>query len=377
MPRQIQPFLFFGADLMQKGLAIWACTCAAFLFAGAATAHVEYAITDLGGNSTWGNGISASGLVTGWVDTPDGTSTHILLYDGTTHDLGIGFGRDAQGYAVNDKGHVAGIFIHVTAQAFFYDGVMHHFFDIDAGQSFANGINNSDEVVGEGGPGGGFLYDGTMHSLGQLPNGRFSGAYAINDYGQVTGYSDTGDSVHAMLWTPNSIHGTTGTMIDLGTLGGSQSYGFGISSNGVVCGTSNTPVTDLYSMLPISHAFLFDGAIHDLGTLGGNGSAASGVNARGQVVGSSYLGYYDQQRAFIYTAASAMVDLNSLIDPALGWELAAATGINDAGMITGYGYIGGVQHGFLLTPVPEPSAALLACTGLMVSMRRQPRRRPK
>lgn len=50
-----------------------------------------------------------------------------------------------------------------------------------------------------------------------------------------------------------------------------------------------------------------------------------------------------------------MVDLNTLIDPLSGWDLHLGMGINDAGQITGTGVLGGVDHAFLLTPVPERS----------------------
>jgi len=64
--------------------------------------------------------------------------------------------------------------------------------------------------------------------------------------------------------------------------------------------------------------------------------------------------------AFVWTAATGMADLNSLVDPSLGWFLAYASSINDSGQITGLGQIGGYAHAFLATPVPEPPAFLLA-----------------
>jgi len=60
-----------------------------------------------------------------------------------------------------------------------------------------------------------------------------------------------------------------------------------------------------------------------------------------------------------------MLDLNDLVDPAAGWELTYAADINDTGQIVGTGRIGGVQHGFLLSPVPEPSSAVLLVLGAL------------
>ena len=59
-----------------------------------------------------------------------------------------------------------------------------------------------------------------------------------------------------------------------------------------------------------------------------------------------------------------MTDLNTLIDPALGWQLVYATDINNRGQIVGTGFIGSQVHAFLLTPVPEPRSQWLAVVAL-------------
>ena len=133
-------------------------------------------------------------------------------------------------------------------------------------------------------------------------------AAAINASGQVAGFSNTtGDAAyHAYLWTPTTPNGTSGTMQDLATLGGLNSYSYNVGAGGQVVGASEVEITS------------------------------------------------DDTHAFLYTSGSGMVDLNTLIDPLSGWELLDAADINDAGQITGQGLIGGEYHAYLLTPVPIP-----------------------
>jgi hypothetical protein len=48
-----------------------------------------------------------------------------------------------------------------------------------------------------------------------------------------------------------------------------------------------------------------------------------------------------------------LLDLNSLIDPALGWVLTEANGINAGGQIVGVGMVGSEARAFRLTPPPS------------------------
>src|SRR5262249_8583711 len=115
------------------------------------------------------------------------------------------------------------------------------------------------------------------------------------------------------------------TIPDLGTLGGTFSYAYGLNSLGDVVGYSQIGGTG-YNY----HAFLYShGTMTDLGTLGGTYSIATGINDLGQVVGYSTVadGSY---HAFLYSAG-VMSDLGSF-----GGLYAIPMGINNARQILGH-----------------------------------------
>ena len=97
----------------------------------------------------------------------------------------------------------------------------------------------------------------------------------INDAGKVILWGDTtGGKNHAGLWD-------AGQIIDLGTLGGEDSWAYGLNNAGTVVGWAELP-SGIY------HATAWiDGTIADLGTLGGLFSSAYAVNDAGVIVGTA------------------------------------------------------------------------------------------
>jgi probable HAF family extracellular repeat protein len=89
----------------------------------------------------------------------------------------------------------------------------------------------------------------------------------------------------------------------------------------------------------------------DLGTLGGSLSEGFGIDNAGHVVGTSNLPNDQGRHAFIYISGIGMIDLNDLIARDSGWELQVARAINDRGEIVGFGLINGKSRAFLLEPV--------------------------
>ena len=192
--------------------------------------------------------------------------------------------------------------------------------------------------------------------------------------GQVAGYSDIAGnpaSIHAFLSGANG-----GPLADLGTLGGLNSFGYGVNASGRVVGISDITGN------AASHAFLSGangGALADLGTLGGSTSYGYGVNASGQVVGYSDTTGNAAGHAFLYSGG-VMIDLNDLIAPGSGLVLTTAQAISDTGLIVGYGTTAtGSIHAFLLTPavaaVPEPATVASMAVGVLAGLGVLARRR--
>ncbi len=112
------------------------------------------------------------------------------------------------------------------------------------------------------------------------------------------------------------------SITDLGTLGGTTSYAYGINNIGQIVGKSRNSNGDF-------HAFSYEsGQISDLGTLYNGYSYAFDVNDGGQVVGGIDAGVVEH--AFLYQNGS-MSDLGSLYGGS-----ADANSINSYGQIVGY-----------------------------------------
>lgn len=176
-----------------------------------------------------------------------------------------------------------------------------------------------------------------MSDLGTL-GGTESYAYGINDAGVVVGWATTADTKgHAFRYSG-------GVMTDLGTLGGWSSLAMAINSAGDIVGAAQPANSKRF------RPFLYrDEVMTDLGTLGGGNGYATALNNVGQIVGYEENLSYTDSRAFLYNGG-VLQDLNDLLPANSGWVLQKALGINDRGQIVGQGLLDGTPYGFVMLP---------------------------
>jgi probable HAF family extracellular repeat protein len=231
-----------------------------------------------------------------------------------------------------------------------------------------------------------FLYaNGKTWDLGALAGNASSAANGISDFGIVYGQAQNGitdpltgfPEAHAVWWVNRKI-------IDLGTLGGSQSAAWKANLLGQTVGASLTAQPDPFAFEPMAacrftpitgtgsnwmsfaensffapgatetHATLWwGGAKVDMGTLGGPDSVAADVNLLGQAVGWSYASYQANQfgvpdvRPFLWNPLTRkMRDLGSL-----GGACSIAAEINNRGDVIGHSTLANntTEHPFLWT----------------------------
>jgi probable HAF family extracellular repeat protein len=265
---------------------------------------VLVAPTDLGvvDNGPFGraNGINDAGSVVGMSFLPNNSGVRATLWSaGAVIDLGTLGGSESGAHAINQAGVVVGY-------------------------SMTRADRRMRPIAWK---------DGSVKVLKDL-GGRYASAKAISSKGHIAGYSEnTAGERRAVVWK-------SGTLKDLGN--GDAS---GVNSAGTVVGYAGSPV----------HATQWGvaGAV-DLGTLGGDQSFAEGINDAGDVVGYASVSGCCDYRATLWRKGAA-IDLNELVDASVrdaGWVLVTATAIDRLGHITGSARntLQGVTRAYLLTP---------------------------
>lgn len=344
------------------------------------------------------NGIIAGDSQNGLLDPLTGFQAWeiraVVWKEGQVIDVGtLGGGSNSLARAVNSSGTVVGL----STTAFFdsssmianfglpypfqsrayrwKDGVIHDLGTLGGSDAMALGINERGQIFGNSyiddrpSPGcsfrdfiafttGAFLWqNGKMMNLGSL-GGTCTNASSMNNAGQIVGYSFlTADGAfHPFLWD-------RGKLTDLGTLGGNFGAAANLNELGDAVGWETLPGND-----NIIHATLWShGQIIDLGSLGADEcSLPFGINSRGQVVGfSGSCDFNDDpsKRAFLWEPSRGMMNLNTLISPALSLELRNVATINERGEMAVVAFFpDGSHRPVLLVPCDESSEIDEECT---------------
>jgi probable HAF family extracellular repeat protein len=336
----------------------------AFLSVQRVLAGVIYDLDNLGGGDATVTGVNGAGQIVGYGHTSTSVLPQAFLYsNGTMQDLGTLGGNSAFASGINNLGQVVGY--SETAggdtHAFVYSGgSMQDLGTLGGTNSFALGINDAGKIVGysytpTSAPGNdAFLY---TPGSGMTDISANSDGIGINNNGLMVLYAP------ADIFFKHAVTDNNGVFKDLGSVGGNYVHPEHITDSGVVVGGSqyDTSTTDY-------HAFLYDptvGHMVDLGTLGGTSSWAYGVGPNGEVVGNAERG--DGNVVGFLWKNGVMTDLNSYLPANSGWYLDSAIGVTDSGLIVGSGIINGQEHVFELDiNAPEPGSQILFGGGALL-----------
>lgn len=211
--------------------------------------------------------------------------------------------------------------------------------------SVATAINNRGQVVGysttEDGETRAFIYkNGRMRAV-DSGKGVESRALDISDRGHIGGFFSTksglarGFLLHRGDFTP--LDGFDRRDRD-------DSVVFAVRKNGVAFGQSGDDLVVWRDRKPIAL-----GSAAKLDRFGIDG----GLGFDGDDVIVGFTEDDDDSRHTFAPKSGELIDLNDLVEDGDDWTLVRATDINDKGQIVGTGIIDGERHAFLLTPVHD------------------------
>ncbi len=331
-----------------------------------------YSVVDLGtlpgGNQSIARGLNNLGDVAGFGNTAaDFGVDFAFVWSSSIGMVSLGpvlGNRPSWAVGINDLRQVVGgssqgplpaAFVWESTSGFQYLGTLP-----GGDGSFAVGINNLGQVVGHANTATttdrAFFWDSAvgMLNLGILDSSHtVSWAAAINDFGQVAGFSGVPEQWTSFLWEPSTGLSALGNMA-----GFLSQRANGINNFGQVVGWAS-PTGGEHS----PRAFLWSqsGGFVNLGTLpGGDDSRAFAINGSGLVVGSSTTAVGVSDYRAVVWRASAIRDLNDLIPSDSGWVLRSAEAINDFGQIVGTGVFRNQTRAFLLDPIADTTPPVIS-----------------
>jgi probable HAF family extracellular repeat protein len=349
---------------MSSRLAVLTWTLPLLLTSVAAAAPNYYVITDMGvlpgDASSAAYGVNDSGQVVGASISSTGVSSAVLFSGGSLTDVGAlaSLSGPATAMAVNDAGSVlisagtghrkygyvysGGTLTELSTQP----GVL------SGAENSAYAINNSGQITGvyatSSGTTAAFVYSGgTAATSIDIENSETTfhdtAGFGINNLGAVVGSGtvETGAFASPFIWSPSGgiqlvslAAGAADAVNDSGVVVGSTANGWHAPAAAFVSTYVTTPSASGYVATTLP----------SLGN--GTSDGAYGISNTGLVVGESAgNALLAAESGGVWTATN----LNSLVNPNLGWNLQVAEAIsNNGNCIAGYGTIDGQTQGFLL-----------------------------
>ncbi|MDP7061477.1 MAG: hypothetical protein QF489_00910 [Planctomycetota bacterium] len=321
----------------------------------------------------------------------------------TIEDLGTLSATPTDGVraaGINNRGHVHGdndrtapSGLGIQQRSFLWmNGTMEHIPPPIMGSTWKGDINDDDMCVGNFTFSSldfhGYLWSSSILNPFVVGNHNFTKPTAINSAGVIAG-TFTSDTVVGLAYRNHAfVRGPSGAFLDLGTLGGMDSYGEALNDHRHVVGKARN-AADVFrgfewslqlGMVELDslggsydHAqdinnwgdivgrsknlagdfqpcLWRSGVVTALPTLGGASGNAKSINDYGEVVGNS-LDSNSLQLACLWMNGS-VVDLNTtLVGSGGAWLLTGASDVNELGEICGTGLLNGEQRAYKLTPV--------------------------
>lgn len=228
--------------------------------------------------------------------------------------------------------------------------------------------------------------NGVLTNLGALPGGQGSSTNWISGNGLIAGVSENGQTdpitgtpvLRAVLWAGGQI-------ADLGTLPeGYESFAWAVNNEGQVVGFSTNGASDPYSYFYFqilgsnsgtqtrAFSWTMQNGIQDLGTLGGPDAWAGLANDQGQIAGISYTSYIANanngtcganvpaQDPFFWEKGTGMIDIGTF-----GGTCGITNALNNRGQVAGQSYLAGnlIAHAFLWDKAKNPPLMDLGTLG--------------
>ncbi len=368
---------------------------ALLLLLGAAVAGpVEYEFIPLPGlqsdDEGWGFQPNDRRQVSGWLFTSGLPHDRAAFWDvaadgsATVTDIGLVSGRRMFGRGLNNHGHMVG-FSWISGAggfAFRYTGgtpvELENAFDtLDTGtfQSAAIEINDDGwasgsacgSATGENGPWSAVLWDpsGSMHDLGTV-GGEWSFGFGVNARGLASGQSEfefSSFNLRGFRYDP--VADTMETLDVLPGLGHMSAGGRGINNHGDIAGSSSEQMF-LFGPSTLGVIWYADGTVRQLDGIGTPGTDdiyayAWDINDACWTTGSSSLGVFPDVAAhpMLWTPDGATIDLLQFLPS--GVERASADGISNTGWISGLYFVPGADavRPYLLRPTPATQIGML------------------